>query len=89
MSNKPFGSEEWQQEMLANFAIAVPSGILLVFAVLVLLYHRIISPLVNMASLSLAPLGGLIALVLNLATAWAVSAYTTPLARSSARRAAS
>ncbi|MBV1916760.1 MAG: efflux RND transporter permease subunit, partial [Sphingomonadaceae bacterium] len=65
ITNKPFGSDEWQQEMLDNLATAVPAGILLVFAVLVLLYHRIISPLVNMASLLLAPLGGLIALLIT------------------------
>jgi len=65
VANKPFGSDEWQKEMLDNFAIAVPSGILLVFAVLVLLYHRVVSPLVNMASLMLAPLGGLLALVVT------------------------
>jgi multidrug efflux pump subunit AcrB len=65
VSNKPFGTDEWQQEMIDNFIVAVPAGILLVFAVLVLLYHRIISPLVNMASLLLAPLGGLMALVLS------------------------
>ena len=65
VSNKPFGSDEWMQEMIDNFTVAVISGILLVFAVLVLLYHRIISPLVNMASLLLAPLGGLLALVLT------------------------
>ena len=40
------------------------TGILLVFAVLVLLYRRFISPLVNMGSLLLAPLGGLLALML-------------------------
>jgi multidrug efflux pump subunit AcrB len=34
--------------------------VLLVFSVLVLLYHRFISPLVNMGSLFLAPLGGLL-----------------------------
>ena len=65
VSNKPFGADQWQQEMLDNFKIAVPAGILLVFAVLVLLYHRVISPLVNMASLLLAPLGGLVALVVT------------------------
>jgi multidrug efflux pump subunit AcrB len=65
VSNAPFGQDEWQQEMLDNLSVAVPSGILLVFAVLVLLYHRIISPLVNMGSLFLAPLGGLLALVLT------------------------
>ena len=36
---------------------------LLVFGVLVLLYHRFVSPLVNMGSLLLAPLGGLLLLV--------------------------
>ncbi len=65
VAKKPFGSDEWEQEMKDNFSIAVPAGILLVFAVLVLLYHRVISPLVNMASLLLAPLGGLIALVIT------------------------
>ena len=65
ISNKPFGQDEWQQEMLDNLLVAVPSGILLVFAVMVLLYHRVISPLVNMASLLLAPLGGLIALIIT------------------------
>jgi multidrug efflux pump subunit AcrB len=47
---------------MKNFGIAVASGILLVFSVLVLLYHRFISPLVNMGSLFLAPLGGLLAI---------------------------
>jgi multidrug efflux pump subunit AcrB len=65
ISNKPFGQDEWQQEMLDNLLVAVPTGILLVFAVMVLLYHRVISPLVNMASLLLAPLGGLIALIIT------------------------
>ncbi|MFA6218858.1 MAG: efflux RND transporter permease subunit [Erythrobacter sp.] len=62
VSNAPFGEEEWQQEMLRNFQIALVAGLLLVFAVLVLLYHRFVSPLVNMTSLLLAPLGGLILL---------------------------
>lgn len=62
VSNAPFGQDKWQAEMIRNFAIAVLAGVMLVFSVLVLLYHRVISPLVNMASLSLAPLGGLIAL---------------------------
>ncbi|HKX80083.1 MAG TPA: efflux RND transporter permease subunit [Novosphingobium sp.] len=65
VANKPYGSDQWQADMMTSLAIAVPSGILLVFAVLVLLYHRVISPLVNMASLSLAPLGGLIALAIS------------------------
>jgi multidrug efflux pump subunit AcrB len=59
------GNNRFQQEMLTNFAIAVISGIFLVFAVLMLLYHRFLPPLVNMGSLLLAPLGGLIALWLT------------------------
>jgi multidrug efflux pump subunit AcrB len=64
VSNAPFGEDEWQAEMMQSFGIALVSGILLVFAVLVLLYRRFMSPLVNMGSLLLAPLGGLIALFL-------------------------
>ena len=64
VSNAPFGDDEWQQEMMQSFLIALVSGVLLVFAVLVLLYRRFMSPLVNMGSLLLAPLGGLLALAL-------------------------
>ncbi|RVT43726.1 efflux RND transporter permease subunit [Sphingobium algorifonticola] len=56
------GDAKWQAEMIQNFIVAVLSGILLVFAVLVLLYKRIMPPFVNMGSLLLAPLGGLLAL---------------------------
>ncbi|WP_343521223.1 efflux RND transporter permease subunit, partial [Sphingomonas sp.] len=59
------GSAKWQAEMIQNFIIAVISGIFLVFAVLVLLYRRFVSPLVNMGSLLLAPLGGLLALMVT------------------------
>ncbi|HCF24263.1 MULTISPECIES: efflux RND transporter permease subunit [unclassified Novosphingobium] len=62
LSKKPFGSDEIFEELITSFQIALGSAVLLVFAVLVLLYHRFVSPLVNMASLFLAPLGGLIAL---------------------------
>jgi len=62
VSRAPFGSQEWEQEMQRDFLVALISGTLLVFAVLVLLYHRFMSPLVNMGSLLLAPLGGLLAL---------------------------
>ena len=64
VSNAPFGDDEWQQEMMQSFLVALVSGILLVFAVLVLLYRRFMSPLVNMGSLLLAPLGGLLALLI-------------------------
>jgi multidrug efflux pump subunit AcrB len=65
VSNTAFGQDRWQNELLQNISIAVPAGILLVFSVLVLLYHRIISPLVNMSSLFLAPCGGFLALFLT------------------------
>ena len=65
VSNAPFGADRWQMDMLSSLLVAVPSGILLVFGVLVLLYHRVISPLVNMSSLFLAPLGGLLALAIT------------------------
>ncbi len=64
VSRAPFGSDEFQQEMIQGFAIALVSGVLLVFAVLVLLYKRFVPPLVNMGSLLLAPLGGFIALAI-------------------------
>src|SRR3954447_23186965 len=41
------GNQKWQSELLFNFAIALVSGVLLVFAVLVLLYRRFLSPFVN------------------------------------------
>ncbi|KQM96728.1 MULTISPECIES: efflux RND transporter permease subunit [unclassified Sphingomonas] len=69
MKNLPLGVSElsvgqakWQAEMIQNFIVAVISGIFLVFGVLVLLYKRVMPPFVNMGSLFLAPLGGLLAL---------------------------
>jgi multidrug efflux pump subunit AcrB len=59
------GAAKWQFELLLNFVVAVIAGILLVFAVLVLLYKRVMPPFVNMGSLLLAPLGGAIALRLT------------------------
>ncbi|MCL6729015.1 efflux RND transporter permease subunit [Sphingomonas hankyongi] len=56
------GNQKWQAELLFNFAVALISGVLLVFAVLVLLYRRFLAPFVNMGSLLLAPLGAAIAL---------------------------
>jgi len=65
VSEMNVGESKFQTEMIQNFVIAVVAGILMVFAVLVLLYRRFVSPLVNMGSLLLAPLGGLIALWLT------------------------
>ena len=59
------GESKWQAEMITNFAIAVVSGIFLVFAVLVLLYRTVMPPFVNMGSLLLAPLGGALALLIT------------------------
>src|SRR3546814_14789681 len=50
---------------MVNFVIAVVSGILLVFAVLVLLYRSVMPPFVNLGSLLLAPLGGGLALLIT------------------------
>lgn len=57
------GEAKWQGELIKNFIIAVVAGLMLVFSTLVLLYRRFVSPLVNMSSLLLAPLGGLLGLV--------------------------
>jgi multidrug efflux pump subunit AcrB len=57
------GSAKWQAELVTNFAIAVVTGVMLVFAVLVLLYQSVMPPFVNMGSLLLAPLGAGIALL--------------------------
>ena len=59
------GEAKWQAELLFSFVVAVITGILLVLATLVLLYKRVLPPLVNMGSLLLAPLGGAIAIRLT------------------------
>ena len=59
------GDQKWQGELIYYFVLALASGILLVFAVLVLLYRRFLAPLVNMGSLVLAPLGAAVALHLT------------------------
>ncbi|MCY7270792.1 MAG: efflux RND transporter permease subunit [Sphingomonas bacterium] len=56
------GDTKWQTELMINFIVAVVAGILMVFAVLVLLYKRVLVPFVNMGSLLLAPLGAAFAL---------------------------
>jgi multidrug efflux pump subunit AcrB len=59
------GMQKWLGELVQNFILAVIAGIVMVFAVLVLLYKRVLPPFVNMVSLLLAPLGGLIALAIT------------------------
>ena len=56
------GDQKWQAELIYYFLIALGSGVLLVFAVLVLLYRRFLAPFVNMGSLLLAPLGAAVGL---------------------------
>jgi multidrug efflux pump subunit AcrB len=56
------GAQKWQAEMVFYFIIALLAGVGLVFAVLVLLYRRFLSPFVNMGSLWLCPLGAAIGL---------------------------
>jgi multidrug efflux pump subunit AcrB len=56
------GNQKWQAELIYYFLLALGAGILLVFAVLVLLYRRFLAPFVNMGSLLLAPLGAAAAL---------------------------
>ena len=72
MKNLPAGVQEVKQgqaevmeELVTGFLVAIISGVMLVFAVLVLLYRRILPPFVNMGSLLLAPLGAVIALILT------------------------
>ncbi len=64
VSNTPVGEDEWQLQLIDSFVVALVTAVLLVFSVLVLLYRRLISPLVNMGSLFLAPLGGLLMLLI-------------------------
>ncbi len=60
-----FGEAEVMEELVTNFVFAIVAGVLLVFAVLVLLYRRVLPPFVNMGSLLLAPLGAIIAIILT------------------------
>jgi multidrug efflux pump subunit AcrB len=62
VSKLNLGDQKWQAELIYYFLLALAAGVLLVFAVLVLLYRRFLAPFVNMGSLLLAPLGAAIAL---------------------------
>ncbi|MDQ3074020.1 MAG: efflux RND transporter permease subunit, partial [Pseudomonadota bacterium] len=65
VSELQLGDTKWQAELMFNFVVAVVAGVLLVFAVLVLLYKRVLVPFVNMGSLLLAPLGAAVALFIT------------------------
>ncbi|MFA6124295.1 efflux RND transporter permease subunit [Sphingomonas sp.] len=69
MKNLPIGVKEivlgeskWQLELINNFIVALLAGVVLLFAVLVLLYRRLLPPFINVLSLAVAPLGGLLGL---------------------------
>lgn len=59
------GQQREEATLISEFLGALVSGTFLVFAVLVLLYKRMMAPFVNMGSLLLAPLGGLILLLVT------------------------
>ena len=56
------GQQREEGQLVSEFLGALVTGTFLVFAVLVLLYKKLMAPFVNMGSLLLAPLGGAIAL---------------------------
>ena len=61
----PAGDAEFIQEMITGFAIAFSSGILLMYAVLVLLFKSFAYPVTIMAALPLAIGGAIIALAIS------------------------
>lgn len=61
----PAGDEEFIQEMIIGFAIAFGTGILLMYAVLVLLFKSFAYPITIMASLPLAIGGAFVALMIG------------------------
>ncbi len=65
-----FGDAQVQEEFMTGLLTAIVAGVFLVFAVLVLLYRRVLPPFVNMASLLLAPAGAVVALHL---VGWPIS----------------
>ncbi|HTY49146.1 MAG TPA: efflux RND transporter permease subunit [Steroidobacteraceae bacterium] len=59
------GDAELQTELLTNFGIAMGTGILMVFAVLVLLFARVFQPLTILSALPLSVGGAAVALLLT------------------------
>ena len=60
---KPFGDVEIMEEVFSGFAIAMGAGVLLVFAVLVLLFADVAQPVTILMSLPLSIGGALLALL--------------------------
>jgi HAE1 family hydrophobic/amphiphilic exporter-1 len=59
------GNTEFFQEMMENFALAIGAGILMVFAVLVLLFARLFQPITILSALPLSLGGAAIALLIT------------------------
>jgi multidrug efflux pump subunit AcrB len=57
------GNAEWMAEMMRNFMLAIMAGVLMVFAVLVLLFARVFQPITILSALPLSLGGALLALV--------------------------
>jgi multidrug efflux pump subunit AcrB len=59
------GDTEYFGEMMENFALAIGAGILMVFAVLVLLFARVFQPITILSALPLSIFGAALALLLT------------------------
>ena len=59
------GDTEFMNELVVNFAIAVAAGVLMVFAVLVLLFARVFQPMTILSALPLSLGGAVLALFLT------------------------
>jgi hydrophobe/amphiphile efflux-1 (HAE1) family protein len=59
------GDAEFMGEMMTNFALAMGAGILMVFAVLVLLFARVFQPITILSALPLSIGGAVLALMLT------------------------
>jgi hydrophobe/amphiphile efflux-1 (HAE1) family protein len=59
------GSAEFMMEFVQNFLLALASGILMVFAVLVLLFARVFQPITILAALPLALAGAVLGLLVT------------------------
>jgi multidrug efflux pump subunit AcrB len=59
------GQAEFIKELFGNFALAIAAGVLMVFAVLVVLFQRVFQPITILSALPLSVGGAMIALMLT------------------------
>ncbi|MGH8139046.1 MAG: efflux RND transporter permease subunit [Steroidobacteraceae bacterium] len=59
------GNAEIMNEMFTNFTVAITTGVLMVFAVLVLLFARVLQPITILSSLPLSIGGAVLALMIS------------------------